>query len=97
MTSHREPTYLEEQERNRRAQAFFDLHQERFLEAHFPPEVLIDINQDNAVNSWCDHPQVLLPLHTLLPFGRVLLPETYNFLTAEVSRITRTSQEQLLY
>ena len=89
-------TYLEEQERSRRVQIFFDLHQEHFLEAHFPAEVLVDISQDNTVNSWCDHPQVL-PLCTLLPFGRVLLPEAYNFLITEVSRISKVSQEQLLY
>ena len=97
MSSYLEPTYLEEQEHSRRAQVFFDLHQEHFLEAHFPTEVLIDISQDNAVNSWCDHSQVLLPLHTLLPFRWVLLSEAYNFLVAKVSRISKVSQEQLLY
>ena len=97
MSTYLEPTHLEEQECSRRAQVFFDVHQEHFLEAHFPPETLTVISQDNAVNSWCDHPQVLIPLRTLLPFGRFLLPEAYNFLIAEVSRITKTSQEQLLY
>ena len=87
MSTSLEPTHLEEQERSRRAQVFFNLHQERFLEAHFPPETLIDISQDNAVNSWCDHPQVLLPLRTLLPFGRVLLSEAYNFLIVMIQTL----------
>jgi hypothetical protein len=73
-------------------------HRQRQLNFYFPADSLVNVEEDERIESWTDSFILIRPLRNILPFGTHLFhPEYSYFLDNSRQRIVDYAQEQIFY
>ena len=98
MTEQVNPFALQDQELSHRFHLLWEPHRVRQLQFYFPYSSLVNVEEDEKIESWSDSYVLVHCLRHALPFGTHLFRSEYtNFLENTRSRLVDYAQEQLLY